>query len=294
MPYRLIVFAVVTVLFLWSFRPAPKANPLYPLNEQEAKVAPLATKYDATKNGTIHGEVDWEGKIPVVEPFQLKKTFYTPAGREPKPNPNAVHVTTAKKLPDTVIFLRQVDLARSRAWDLPLVTIEADELDINVRQHRSQGRIGFVQRGSFAALISLEPMKHSVRARGAEFFTQTLSDVKWPVRRDFANAGLVELSNGGEFTWARAYLFVSDHPYYTLTDANGKFELSDVPEGEHELVYWKPNWHIAKRERDPEFIVYNRITYHPPVEQVIPIRVRAGKVTQVKNIAFNEKMFEPK
>ncbi|MDP4221023.1 MAG: carboxypeptidase regulatory-like domain-containing protein [Bacteroidota bacterium] len=42
--------------------------------------------------------------------------------------------------------------------------------------------------------------------------------------------------------WMRGYIWMADHPYYTLTDASGAFALSDVPPGKYKLTLWRDNW----------------------------------------------------
>jgi hypothetical protein len=37
---------------------------------------------------------------------------------------------------------------------------------------------------------------------------------------------------------AKAYFIVKDHPYFAVTDANGVFELKNLPAGRHELTIW--------------------------------------------------------
>ena len=38
--------------------------------------------------------------------------------------------------------------------------------------------------------------------------------------------------------WMSAWCFVSEHPLFATTDANGNFEISNVPDGEYEMVVW--------------------------------------------------------
>lgn len=38
--------------------------------------------------------------------------------------------------------------------------------------------------------------------------------------------------------WMNAWLFVQDHPYMTVTDKNGRFELANLPAGKLELQFW--------------------------------------------------------
>ena len=38
--------------------------------------------------------------------------------------------------------------------------------------------------------------------------------------------------------WMKAWLIISDHPYVAITDADGNFELKNVPVGEWKFRFW--------------------------------------------------------
>jgi hypothetical protein len=40
--------------------------------------------------------------------------------------------------------------------------------------------------------------------------------------------------------WMQAWVRVFDHPYYAITDADGKFEIKLAPAGEYRLKVWHP------------------------------------------------------
>jgi len=44
--------------------------------------------------------------------------------------------------------------------------------------------------------------------------------------------------------WMRGAIWMADHPYYTMTDVNGAFSLSDVPPGKYKLILWRDNWNV--------------------------------------------------
>lgn len=39
-------------------------------------------------------------------------------------------------------------------------------------------------------------------------------------------------------TWMHAHLLVAEHPYHVVTDADGRFQLDDVPPGVWTLRVW--------------------------------------------------------
>jgi hypothetical protein len=41
--------------------------------------------------------------------------------------------------------------------------------------------------------------------------------------------------------WMTGYVRVFEHPYYAVTDADGKFEIKNAPAGNYRIVYWHEN-----------------------------------------------------
>jgi hypothetical protein len=174
-----------------------------------------------------------------------------------------------------------VDVRRSRPWDLPPVHVVQRDYRIHIRQGDVEGRDGFVRRGEAVEMVAAEPVFHSLHAGGAAYFTLVFPDPDRPRRRVLDRAGLVELSSAAGYYWARAYLFVDDHPYYAHPDAAGHFVLPRVPPGEYEVVCWLPSWREASHERDPETSLIFRLHFRPPVERVQKVRLGPGQTREV-------------
>src|SRR5262249_61652176 len=104
----------------------------------------------------------------------------------------------------------------------------------------------------------------------AAFFSLAFPDPHQPLSRSFDTPGRVELSSGAGYYWASAHLFVADHPYYTLTDPDGRVTLAQVPAGSVDVVAWLPASPVARQARDPESGLITRQTYGPPAEAQTP------------------------
>jgi len=77
-------------------------------------------------------------------------------------------------------------------------------------------------------------------------------------------AGLIDLKCDAH-PWMRAYVYSSRHPYVTITDANGNYELKDLLPGKYTVRFW----HEGFEEKEKE------------------IEVKAGKVSEL-DVSFSK------
>jgi hypothetical protein len=236
--------------------------------------------YDPSRCGRVEGRVTWAGPILELPPF----LFGIPKNdgsfeMRMMPNPNRPEVDPdSRGVGNAVVFLRGVDLIAAKPWDLPPVQVEMTDRNIVVRQGKGPPRrVGFVRRNDpeKVKITATDPFFHAIRGRGAAFFTYPFSEPPQTRCRTFDTSGRVELSSAAGFYWASADLFVDDHPYYTLTDSQGRFVLDQVPAGKVELVVWMPHWLVIRQERDPESGLITRQTYAAPIEHSQPIQIQA-------------------
>jgi hypothetical protein len=251
----------------------------------DASPAPPATgtAFDAGQVGSVTGRVVWNGPPPAVP------TFHHPVPQPDggyafgiAPNPNAQQIDSkTRAVAGVVVSLRGIDPAASRPWDLPPVAVEIGKGTIAVIQGDRRGRVGFVRRGDSFSVSSNDGAYHVLRGRGDAFFSLALPTPDDPVKRTLNNPGRVELSSGTGLFSLRADLFVADHPYFTVTDSDGRFTLDRVPAGRVEVVAWHPGWEKARTERDPDTTLEVRMTYSPPLERVSPVTLAAGGKAEV-------------
>lgn len=252
--------------------------------------------FDATTAGEIRGRVTWQGALPKVPSYRapvspgnehIGQSFHL------WPNPHAPRIDPATKgVAGAVIFLRGIDPQRSRPWDHPPVRIELRDYQIHVCQGERDDRSGFVRRGDAITMVSRQSLFHSLHVRGAAFFARAFPDAEQPCRQRLERTGIVELTSGCGYFWMYGQLFVDDHPYYTHTDAEGRFTLPQVPPGRYQLVCWLPDWREAARELDAETAHICRLTFRPPLEVVQPVQLTSR---QTQSVAFelDAKRFGP-
>jgi hypothetical protein len=56
-----------------------------------------------------------------------------------------------------------------------------------------------------------------------------------------------------------AEIMVVAHPYYAVTDESGRFELTDVPPGQYQIVAWHEGWKVEREEAAFDVLTERRI-----------------------------------
>jgi plastocyanin len=132
------------------------------------------------------------------------------------------------------------------------------ELDLQTLNCRFQPHVLALGVGSQLTIHNNDPMLHNVHARLHEFIpgwdqTSTLDifqdtdeasfnfafSQKGGVAVDTLNQpGLIRLRSDAGYEWMSGYILVMPHRYFTVTDAEGKFQLPELPPERYDLVMW--------------------------------------------------------
>jgi hypothetical protein len=258
--------------------------------QPEAESVPrrqASARFDAASAGAITGRVTWEGDIPQAPSFEIQASPL--AGevlrkRQTRPNPNAPRIDPHDRgIGNAVVFLRGIDSQQAKPWDHPPVVVEQVDCQFQIKQgDLPASQFGFVQRGAAVTMVSRDRAFYSLRAGGAAFFTLAFPDPDQPLERRLTENGVVELTSAAGYYWMQAYLFVDDHPYYSRTQADGRFELTGLPPGQYEVVCWMPNWAKARHERDPELNLITRWYFDPPLEREQAVTLAPGRSLKLR------------
>jgi plastocyanin len=88
-------------------------------------------------------------------------------------------------------------------------------------------------------------------------------------------AGVARLTCDAGHFWMLGYLLAFPHPYFAVTDAQGRFEIRGVPPGTYTLRAWHEGITIARREGT------GRRHFAPPLEARRAVTVSAGGSAEV-------------
>jgi hypothetical protein len=93
--------------------------------------------------------------------------------------------------------------------------------------------------GQWLELRNSDPILHNADAWiGQEpIFNVALTPGR-VVRKPLARTGLVAITCDVRHTWMKAFVAVTDHPYHSVTDIDGTYEIRDLPPGSYTLRIW--------------------------------------------------------
>jgi hypothetical protein len=195
-----------------------------------------------SNGGTIAGTVKWSGARPKPLLFPINKD-------QNVCDPNNVKTRDLERLEisdnggvsNTVVYLANV--TRGKAFDLPLA-----RRSLNQRQCRYEPHIFLVPQGEGLNMLTSDPVLHNIHMTGASSYNAAFIKRDQVVSEKLNESGLIDVQCNGGHAWMNAEILVVRHPYYAVTDQDGRFTLTGVPPGDYQIVAWHEGWHIAGKE----------------------------------------------
>lgn len=182
----------------------------------------------AAPTGTLTGTVRLGGPPPARPPLQVFKHPEV-CGRS-VPDDRLV-VGAGGGLRYAVVTVDGVQGGKKPERDATLV--------LNNLACRFQPHVQVAEVGQWLEIRNGDPILHNADARLGD---DVLFNVALPpgrqVRKPVARPGLVGITCDVRHTWMSAFVVVTDHPYHTVTDAEGAYEIRDLPPGRYTVRVW--------------------------------------------------------
>ena len=229
--------------------------------------------------GTVRGTVKWAGPVP--------KTLSLVINKDPEIcDPNSQKKRDLERLlvgpnggvANTVVYLK--DIMRGKALELP----EARQF-LNQKNCRYEPHILLVPDNGTLKIKSSDHTLHTVHMSGAADYNLPFPFVDQVVSRTLNREGLVDLHCNAGHVWMNGEILVVPHPYYAVTDADGNFELTNVPSGNYEIVAWHEGWKVVGQGSLYDVMTQVRVQrpiFSLPLTWTKSVTVTANGTTEVK------------
>jgi hypothetical protein len=203
--------------------------------------------------GIITGTVKWSGPLPHIARFPIDKDpqVCDPESQKTRDLERLI-VGPENGVANTVVFLK--DISRGKALEIPEPRRSLDQ-----KRCRYEPHILLVPENGPLQLKSSDAVLHTVHMDGAATYNLPFPFTDRTVSRTMPAAGLVNVRCNGGHSWMNAEILVVAHPYYAVTDENGKFELTDVPPGQYQIVAWHEGWKLDREEAAFDVLTQRKI-----------------------------------
>jgi hypothetical protein len=195
--------------------------------------------------GSIRGQITYGGNtVPQEMPIDLRRArdreYVLSAGPI---FPERLVVNPKNKGVRWVIVFLTPDGKKPFPIHPDLKKPKADTVTLNIQPGRFEPHFLALRRGQTLEVNNPGPIAYNVNWCGVGAQAQSGSVVILPrgthVIRDLKPERLFIHIRDNIHPWMKAWLKVFDHPYFAITDADGKFTIPKAPAGKYRLVTWQ-------------------------------------------------------
>ncbi|MGA9365186.1 MAG: carboxypeptidase regulatory-like domain-containing protein [Bacteroidota bacterium] len=134
--------------------------------------------------------------------------------------------------------------------------------------------VAIVPIGAQLQIVNSDNILHNVHAYTYGKEVRTVCNIAQPIKgqctilkqSQLDKAGVILTTCDAGHPWMTGNLILCEHPYYTLTDNNGKFTLTDVPSGTYRIKMWHEGFKITGTETENSKV--KRYHFEDPYEVV--------------------------
>ena len=203
--------------------------------EVESLVFPASYKAMSVSNGgTISGMVTFDGAAPEMKTLEITKDVKV-CGKTDKHDESIV-LGEANGLQNTIVYLMDISSGADFPSD-PKIKYEIDQKGCQFKPH-----VRLLPVGKRLTMINPDRINHNVHIFSS---VNTAFNKSQPGTRRKMNVKAVKKAEGPVSVkcdvhgWMKAWIAYIPHPYFAVTDENGKYTIENVPPGTYKLGYWQ-------------------------------------------------------
>jgi hypothetical protein len=178
-----------------------------------------------TGGGTIGGRIVFNGDVQTQKIIPTKDNETCGEPREEA----LIDVGPDKGVHNAVVYL--VDVAKGKAW-----SAQAGPPELKNVNCRFEPAVQVIRAGPLV-VTNTDPVLHNTHGYYGKrtAFNLALPNQGQQLPAELPRAGAVKVDCDAH-GWMEGWIYVVDNPYYALTDADGEFNIADVPPGTYRLV----------------------------------------------------------
>jgi plastocyanin len=195
-------------------------------SKQVAGGEKAAAKPTGTGWATLKGQFIFDGTPPEMQPYAVTKEaeVCAPGGKAPLQETLVVD-SSMKGIKNVVVYLRDASRVHESA------AAKKDTVVFDQKECQFLTHVAAVTVGETVSIKNSDPIGHNTNIVGTGFNPTVPASgaVPYPVQKEVSVPNQVKC---GIHPWMTAYMLQRKDGYFAVTDAQGNFEIPNVPAGE--------------------------------------------------------------
>jgi len=214
---------------------------------QTFSAEPVYKSVPVENGGVITGVVRLDGKAPAGSSLPITKDE---AVCKRKSSPVRLAVSKDVGVQNAVVYLEGITRGKPFAAARTVV--------LNQEQCEYVPHVLVMSTVDHLEIINSDPILHNVHAYDQGRGLKTIFNIAQPIKGqrttiakvNSATPGVLLATCDAGHPWMSAYIVLADHPYYTITDASGNFQLEKVPPGRYIIKLWHEGVAVVRTEME--------------------------------------------
>ncbi len=183
--------------------------------------------------GSVSGKVSFNGTPPAPSKLDTGADP-TCAAHSPQGVPNEELLVTNGGLQNVFIYVKE-GLPAGQTYPAPAVKAVLDQKGCRYVPH-----VLGLRTGQELEVLNSDPTLHNVHGlpKASKEFNLGMPIQGMKLKRKFDKAEVMVKFKCDVHPWMSAYVGVLDHPFFSVSAADGAFEIKDLPAGTYTLEAW--------------------------------------------------------
>lgn len=224
-PFGIAILCAVAISMVACSTPSPA--------KKEA-AAPVYFKVDPATAGTVEGKVTFRGKIPPHKKVDMSEDPQCASLHKTAVIDDAIAASRDGSLANVFVYVKQ-------GLDGKKFAPPAQPATIDQKGCWFIPRVLGIQTGQTLDVTNSDPVTHNIHPRPHvnREWNQSQDPGTKPLERRFIAPEVMIRVKCNIHAWMHAWIGVVDSPYFAVTGADGKFDLSNLPPGNYTIEAWQ-------------------------------------------------------
>jgi len=203
-----------------------------PAATPSAAAGPAATGVDPATAATVSGKVKFEGTAPPPQPINVSSDPYCQKANSGLTSETEV-VAKDGALENVFVYVK--DGLGNRVFPTPSQAVVLDQKGCHYTPH-----VFGIQVGQPLQIVNSDDTLHNVHGlpKANKEFNQGQPIQGMKMTHTFSTKEVMIPFKCDVHGWMNAWIGVLDHPYYSVTNADGSFSLKGLPPGTYTIEAW--------------------------------------------------------